>query len=141
MINLLDLVARYLASKTNMVAGTSVFYNEMPDDPTKCILVQEIQNPNIMVLPQIDAEVHRIEVTARDESAVKAADLARLCWRWLLTDNAAFTSDTRVDTTGFVTIGDLATVQITLYGNPVWKKSDQQGRKYYHFYATIITKR
>lgn len=141
MIALLESIARYLASKTNMVAGTNIFCNEMPDSPTKCVLIQEIQNPNVMVLPQIDAEVHRIEITTRDESNDKALALAQLCWRWLLTDNLAFSSDTRADTTGFITLADQIIVQVTLYGNPVWKKSDQQNRKYYHFFATVITKR
>lgn len=141
MTNLLSLVASYLASKLTMTAGTNVFYNEMPDEPAKCVLVQEIQNPGIAVHPQIDGEIHRIKVSVRDTTYELANNLAQLCWRWLLTDKTAFTSDKRTDTTGFVTIADLATVQITLYGNPVWEKSDQQGRKYYSFYATILTKR
>ena len=141
MTNLLSLVASYLASKLAMTAGTNVFYNEMPDEPAKCVLVQEIQNPSLSIHAQIDAEIHRIKVTTREESYQKSLALAQSCWRWLLTDSVAFSSDTRVDTTGFVTLGDLATVQITLYGNPVWEKSDQQSRKYYSFYATILTKR
>ena len=141
MTNLLSLVASYLASKLTMTAGTDVFYNEMPDEPTKCVLVQEIQNPGLSIHAQIDAEIHRIKVTTREESYQKSLALAQSCWRWLLTDDVAFSSDTRTDTTGFVTLGDLATVQIVLYGNPVWEKSDQQSRKYYSFYATILTKR
>ena len=141
MTNLLSLVASYLASKLTMTAGTDVFYNEMPDEPTKCVLVQEIQNPGLSIHAQIDAEIHRIKVTTREESYQKSLALAQSCWRWLLTDDEDFSSDTRTDTTGFVTLGDLATVQITLYGNPVWEKSDQQSRKYYSFYATILTKR
>ena len=141
MTNLLNLVASYLASKLTMTAGTNVFYNEMPDEPAKCVLVQEIQNPSLSIHAQIDAEIHRIKVTTREESYQKSLALAQSCWRWLLTDSVAFSSDTRVDTTGFVTLGDLATVQIVLYGNPVWEKSDQQSRNYYSFYATILTKR
>lgn len=141
MTNLLDLVARYLASKMGLVAGTNVFYNEMPDDPAKCVLVQEIQNPGVKVLPQIDAEIHWLRFTARDTTHPLAQALSEQCWRWLLTEIANFDLDKREDSTGFITLDLYCTVQVTLYGNPVWDKNDQKGRKYYNFYATILSKR
>lgn len=140
MIDLLEQVARYLASKTSLVAGTSVFYNEMPDDVNKCVLVQEVQT-NGTVAPQIDAEVHRLRISVRESSNTAASNLAYTCWRWLLTDILNYDLDKREDTTGFITLLDGSTVMVTLYGNPVWEKSDQQRRKYYSFYAVVITKR
>lgn len=142
MTNLLELVTRYLAAKTGLTAGTQAFYNEMPAEPAKCIVVQEEQN-DIFVLPQIDAEVHKVRITARDSSYTLAQSLAELCWRWLLTDIDNFTIDKREDATGVLTMLDPTStiIHVRLYGNPVFEKADQQGRKYYYFYALITTKR
>jgi hypothetical protein len=139
MTNLLDKLVTYLALHAELEPGVSAFYNEMPDEPNKCLVVQEEQN-GYAVPAQIDAEVHRIRVVARDEGNESACVLAQLCWRWLLTDNAQYDTDKRVDTTGFINLaGD--TVQVRLFGNPVWDKADQQSRKYYCFYALITTPR
>ncbi len=140
MTDLLEQVVRYLASKLSLKAGTDIFYNEMPDELDKCVLVQEVST-NESVLPQIDAEVHRLRIVARDVSYTAALTLVGLCWRWLLTDIQNYDLDKREDTNGFITLLDGSTVMVTLYGNPVWYNTDQQRRKYYNFYATVITKR
>lgn len=140
MTNLLELVTKYLAAKIGLTAGTDAVYNEMPAEPSKCILVQEEQT-SLSVLPQIDAEVHKVRVTARDTSYTLAAELAEKCWRWLLTDITNFDIDKREDATGFITMLDDTIISVRLFSNPIWEKSDQQGRKYYTFYALITTKR
>ena len=143
MTNLLESLVTYLAPKVGLVAGTSAFYHEMPTMPTKCLLLQEEQT-NTAVLAQIDGEVHRVRITVREGSNSLAHTLARLCWRWLLTDDAQFDIDKRTDTTGIITVLDglrSIPIQVKLFGNPVWEKADQQGRKYYCFYAVIITPR
>ena len=140
MTDLLEQVVRYLASKVGLTAGTNIFYNEMPDELDKCVLVQEVPT-NETVLPQIDAEVHRLRIVVRDVSYTTALTLTELCWRWLLTDIQNYDLDKREDANGFITLLNGVKVMVTLYGNPVWYNTDQQRRKYYNFYATVITKR
>jgi hypothetical protein len=139
MTNLLDKLVTYLALHADLEPGVSAFYNEMPDEPNKCLVVQEEQN-GYAVPAQIDAEVHRIRVVARNEGNESTSALAQLCWRWLLTDDPQYDTDRSVDTTGFINL-DGSVVQVKLFGNPVWDKADQQGRKYYCFYALITTSR
>lgn len=140
MTNLLDALVSYLASHAGLVPGTSAFYNEMPDEPAKCLVVQEEQN-GYSVPAQIDAEVHRIRITTREESNEASCTLAQLCWRWMLTDNLQYTTDKRTDTTGFIELLNGKVIQVRLIGNPVWDRADQQNRKYYCFYALVITPR
>lgn len=140
MTDLLEQVARYLASKIDLTMGTNIFYNEMPDAGVKCVLVQEVQT-NESILAQIDAEKHRLRITVREAAYTSSKALADLCYRWLLSDILNFTLDKREDATGFITLLNGDTIMVTLYGNPVWDHSDQQGRKYYSFYAVAITKR
>ena len=140
MTDLLDALVSYLASHTGLVSGISAFYNEMPDEPAKCLVVQEEQN-GYSVPAQIDAEVHRIRITTRDVGNELSCTLAQLCWRWMLTDATQYDADKRTDTTGFIQLLDDTVIQVRLFGNPVWDKADQQNRKYYCFYALIITPR
>lgn len=139
MVDILSRLTTYLALHTSLQAGVSAFYNEMPDEPNKCIVIQE--EPHGIGIPaQIDAEVHKIRVTAREASNETACTLAQLCWRWLLTDDAQYDIDKRTDTTGIISLAGKL-VQVRLFGYPVWDKADQQGRKYYCFYALITTSR
>lgn len=139
MVNILDSLITYLALHTSLECGVSAFYNEMPEEPTRCIVVQEEQH-GIAVPAQIDAAVHKIRVVARDEDNESACTLSQLCWRWLLTDDAQYDTDKRVDTTGIISLAGKP-VQVRLFGNPVWDKADQQSRKYFCFYALITTSR
>lgn len=140
MTDLLNQLVLYLAAKVSLEAGKSIFYNEMPDSPDKCVCLSEKQT-NMFVPPQIDAEMHKISVQVRDTNNTKAAKLAQDCWRWLLTDIPEFDVNKQVDTTGFITLPDGSIIQCSLYGNPVWEKADQQRRKYYSFLAVVLTKR
>lgn len=142
MTGILPEITTYLAAKAGLVAGTSIFYNEMPDAVNKCVLVQELQH-NMYVPVQLDVGVHRLRIVARDVTNVLAEQLARKCYRWLYTDEAAYDTDPLLDVTGFITLLDAAQtkIQVVLYGNPVWDKTDQQNRKYYEFYAVVNTKR
>lgn len=140
MINLLEELVKYLASTTGLVAGQSAFYNEMLETPAKCILIQEL--PTSMYVPvQIDAELHKIKLTARDISNTTAKALAVNCWQRLLTNDETFDNDPGRDITGFITLLDGTTIQVSLYGAPVWERADQQGRKYFTFYAVVLCKR
>ena len=140
MIDLLDELTSYLASHTGLTPGVSAFYNEMPDEPAKCIVIQE-EHHGVSIPVQIDAEIHSIKITARDSSASGSKSLAESCRRWLITDLETYDEDKTVDTTGFITLPNKAVVHVRLYSSPVWEKADQHGRKYFCFYASIITPR
>ena len=140
MTNLLDELVTYLASHVSLEPGVSACYNEMLDETTQCLLLQDIPTMTA-VDSQIDAEVHRIRVTVRDASNAAAYLLAGKCYRWLLTDDLGYDTDHTVDTSGFITMLSGTTISCQLLGNPVWDKADQQGRKYYCFYAEVISPR
>ncbi len=140
MTNLLEQLVLYISSHTDMIPGEAVFYNDMPDEPATCIAVQE-QNSSAYVPPQVNAEVHAIKVVVRDVNNTNALVLAQRCWRWMLTDLEQYDTDKEVDTTGFITLPDTSCIQVKLFGSPFWEKADQQGRKYFCFYAQIITSR
>jgi hypothetical protein len=140
MIDVLGKIVSYLDSKTTLTAGTDLFYNEMPDEKDRCVLVQELLS-NVAIPAQIDAEIHKIAITVREATNTATLSLAQTCWRWLLTDSASYDTDKSEETTGFITLAAGVTVQVVLYGNPVWEKTDQEGRKYYKFFFTILTKR
>lgn len=133
MKDLLPLLASYLASKTSKTAGVNVFYNEMPDKSDECICIYE-RPTEIGVLPQINAQVHKITVAIRSTSNTLASDLAYNCYKWLL-------SGTSDEDTGFIALSDVTTVYVWLSGPPTWDKADTQNRKYYTFNATITTTR
>lgn len=140
MIDLIAQLATYLAEKLELELGAAIFYNDAPDEPNSCVLVQEIQTAST-VPAQIDASVHRFHLTARDVTYTAACGLVSKCWRWLFTDLPDYSSDVTEDTTGFITLPGGSVVLVTLYGNPVWEKTDQQRRKYYGFYFTVVTSR
>lgn len=139
MTNILDHLVMYLAPKVDLVAGESAFYNELPDEPATCLVLQAEQT-TYSIPAQIDATLHRVKITVRGETSEAAYDLAYKCWRWLLTDDEQYDEDRTADTTGFIQL-EGGIVHVRLIGNPVWEKADQQGRKYYCFYALITTQR
>jgi hypothetical protein len=134
-INLLDLLCSYLADRLELVPGDNIVYNEIPDQPDSCVVLQEERSGRI-VPPQINAAIHYVRVVVRAETNSAAFSLAQLCWRWLLTDSAEIGEDT----TGFLTLLDGTVIHCQLLGTPVWEQADQQGRKYFCFYALITTK-
>lgn len=142
MTDILNKLAQYLATKNSLEVGKEVFYNEVSDKPITAILLQELESTTI-VPPQIDAAVHRIRISVRSSTNVLAKQLADSCYRWLIySDDMLTPSDLEdEDTTGFIELDEDTTVYVVLYGNPIWDKVDQQGRKYYSFVARIITQK
>jgi len=142
MINLLAELVTYLGTKLSLVPGESIFYNNWPDVPSNCVLLQE--NKHSFPVPvQINASTHHIQITTRAATSDEAYQLAAECYRWLLTDDANYAEETIdvIDTTGFITLQNDISVYVQLHGTPLWDKTDQQGRRYYYFTATLITKR
>lgn len=138
MINLLNELVNYLSDKLTLTPSTNIFYNSMPDSPNTSVLLT-LPREHIPVLPQIDASTHYLRVTARAKLETDAYDLAASCYRWLLSDEALIDEDT--DTYGFITLDNNLVVRVQLHGTPIWDKTDQQGRVYYYFTATIVTKK
>lgn len=138
MINLLDELVTYLGNRLSLTPGTNIFYNEMPDSPDKCVLLTSPKH-SVPVPTQIDASTHFLRVDARAKGSTAAYELAVLCNRWLASDETVYTADT--ETTGFITLESGLSVYVQLHGTPLWDKTDQQGRRYYSFTATLITKK
>lgn len=134
MINLLTDLTEYLGQKLSLVPGTSIFYNSLLDKPDKAVLI-ESGKFTTDVLPQIDASVHYIRVVTREKTSDDAYELACDCYKWLLADTD------NDEETGFITLTSGLSVYVQLHGVPLWDKTDQQGRRYYYFTATMITKR
>lgn len=140
-MDLLLLLATYIAAKTSKTLGKDVFYNEMPELPNECICVYEKPNPN-GVPPQINALMHKITIGIRSSSNVCSFALSNECFRWMLSDDVSYVAnDENSEATGYVKLSETVAVYIWLHGPPVWDKADQQGRKYYSFNATITTSR
>lgn len=127
MINILEEFANFLATSIGLTPGSEIVYNEMPDVSTKCV---NVQAPKLggYVAPQIDADLHYIQIVAREASNVLAFELAMQCYSTLLTE------------TGFVELANV-TVSVEMLGTPIWQMSDQQGRKYFYFAMKVISKR
>lgn len=138
-MNILQCLVDYMAEKTTLVGGTNLFYNEMPDDPTKCLTFIALKHP-IAVPTQIDADVYVVQVVARDDTSTNAFALAKTCYQWLRSSEANYNANTQ-ETTGFINLTSTVEALINLNSTPIWEKTDQRGRRYYTFTATIITKR
>lgn len=111
----------------SLVPGQNIFYNEMPDAPTKCLAVLSPKHSHA-VPAQIDASTHYLKIIAREATSTAAYDLAAQSYQALYSE------------TGIIVAGNL-TLLVHLHGTPIWEKTDQQGRRYYYFTATAITKR
>lgn len=142
MIHLLNELATYLGEKLEMTPGENVFYNSMPDQPDECVLIQE-PSTHIPVPAQVDASTHYLRITARAKTDVQAFQLAGRCYKWFVQDREEYRVDEIANTelTGFLDISENITVFIQPYGTPIWDKTDQRGRRYYFFTASLITKR
>lgn len=138
-MNLLSELLTYLAGKLGLTVGTNAFYNEDDQAPAKCLLIQE-EPTRIGVPAQINASIHLVKITVRDSNNTLAKTLADNAWRWLLTSDALYdTNPEEVDTTGFIDLGGENFIYVWLYGVPTWLKADDEGRKYFSFYAQITT--
>lgn len=141
MMDLLQQLAEYLATKLDMTPGKDVFYYEMPDAPDNCLCVQEVKN-NKSVPAQIDAAERKIVITVRAMNNVAANELAELAYRWMWCSEV-----TAENPHGFLKLaideenGEASYVYSTPLCKPTWEKSDQRGRKYFTFDTIIITQR
>lgn len=128
MANLLNDIASYLAEENDLVPGTSIFYNEMPENEITTVLVQETFMGG-HVLQQINAELHRVRITARGLSSTAAETILRSCYTSLLSESGVIE----------LTANNFATIE--LQGTPIWEKTDQQGRSFFYFTAVVISSR
>lgn len=142
MINLLNELAVYLGPNLGLIPGKSIFYNSMPDEPAECLLIQSPKH-HIPVPAQVNASSHYLRFTARGGTDASAYKLAGNCYKWIMQDvetyNVADVENKDLD--GFIKLSDDLTVYIQPYGTPIWEKTDQRGRRYYTFTASLITKR
>lgn len=142
MINLQNELAVYFGKKMNLVPGKNVFYNAMPDEPDDCLLIQSPKH-HIPVPAQVNASSHYLRFTARGKSDASAFKLACECYKWIMQDKTEYaaTEVEQIDLNGFINLSEDLTVYIQPYGAPIWEKTDQRGRRYYYFTASLITKR
>ena len=133
MINILNELVEYLGPKVSLIPGESIFYNEMPPETSYGALIKEPVQGGF-VPPQIDASVHNIQVSTKAKTSTEAYNLAMECYKWLTIDTES------AESTGIIVLHDTLAMAVELHGTPIWDKTDQQGRRYYYFLATIITK-
>lgn len=126
-MNILEEIAKYLATALILELAKEITYNEMPDEGIKCVCIQEPRELGY-VHPQIDAETHFIEVVVREATNKQAFQLATECKKLL------------VGECGFIDLSDELTIYTEVQGNPIWKRADQQGRKYYYFTLKVISR-
>ena len=127
MIDILQVIANKLAADLLLETGVNIFCYELPDALNATIVVQEPKHIG-EVFQQIDAETHFIEITARSKGNVAAKELATKCYNCMCNDTGILEQDG-------------VTFSVELQGTPIWKKSDQQDRKYFYFTMKVITMR
>lgn len=132
---IIETVAQYLATQTAHPYGKSCFSYELPDNPAECIGVLGVPTNGLEAPAQIDAATIRLEIIVRSTSNSLANKLAQDCY------NVLNPADEEGERTGFVELLQGLYVYCFLNCEPVWSKTDQQGRKYFTFQATITASR
>lgn len=135
-MNILNELVEYLATKIpSFEPGDNLFYNSLPDEPDDAILLQQL--PHTVAIPsQIDGACYIVEVTSRSESNETAYENGRVAYRWLYTDKA----DTD-DADGLIRLESGLDVATVMLGEPVWKQTDDKGRKYFVFRVRVFSHR
>lgn len=134
-MNILDEITTYVAAKLNLEPGENIFYNSLPDEPDDALLLQLL--PRSLPTPSpIDAECYVIEVSSRSLSNDVAYQQAESAYRWLYTDK----EDT-ADADGIVNISENLSVATLMLNTPVWKQTDNNGRKYFTFRVRVFSHR
>ena len=128
MSDLLEELAEFFMRELSLESATQICYNEMPDEGSKCVCIQEPRMGGY-VYPQIDAEIHFLKVVARDSTNVLAKALANDCYKLLQTED------------GFVELTSNLFINVELQGTPIWEQTDQLARKYFYFTFKVITNR
>ena len=135
-MNILNELVEYLAAKIpSLEPGENLFYNSLPDEPDDAMLLQQL--PRTMAVPsQIDGACYIVEVTSRSESNETAYENGRMVYRWLYTDK-----DDTGDADGLIRLNSGLTVATVMLGEPVWKQTDNNGRKYFVFRLRVFSHR
>lgn len=134
-MNLLSELVEYLASKTALVPGDNLFYNTMYDIPNNAVCLQ--LSPLSYSTPSpINGEVTIVDVTVRNESNDAAYNIGKEIYRWLYTDK-----EDVEDADGLIKVSDALTIATSMYGPPVWSRTDDKDRKYFTFKVKIFSRR
>lgn len=139
-MNILSELTNYIAEKTSLEAGENLYYNSLPDSPSNAVLLQLIPFEDIkrgyVVPSQIDGACYIVAITVRNESNTEAYELGRLIYRWLYCDK-----DDMDEADGLIKVSDTLTVATNMLGEPVWEKTDENGRKYFTFKVRVFSHR
>lgn len=135
-MNILNELVEYLAAKIpSFEPGENLFYNSLPDEPDDAMLLQQL--PRTVAIPsQIDGACYIVEVTSRSLSNETAYENGRMVYRWLYTDK-----DDTGDADGLIRLNSGLTVATVMLGEPVWKQTDNNGRKYFVFRLRVFSHR
>lgn len=134
-MNILSELVTYLAAKCDLEPGENIFYNSLPDEPDTAVLLQQSQQ-TVPTPSPIGATSYIVEVTVRSLSNETAYDMGCNLYRWLYTSQ----SDTE-DADGIVTIAEGRSIATAMLGEPVWKQTDNKGRKYFVFRVRVFSHR
>lgn len=139
-MNILDELTKYIANKMDLELGENLFYNSMPDSPNNAVVFQQIPFEDtakgFAIPSQIDGACYIVSVTIRNESNTDAYEIGRNIYRWLYTDKEDIS-----DADGLVKLSDTLTVATNMLGEPVWEKTDNNGRKYFTFKVRVFSHR
>lgn len=134
-MNLLSELVEYLSSKTTLVPGDDLFYNTMYDTPDNAVCLQ--LSPLSYSTPSpINGEVTIVDVTVRNESNDAAYNIGKEIYRWLYTDK-----EDVEDADGLIKVSNALTIATSMYGPPVWSRTDDKDRKYFTFKVKIFSRR
>ena len=125
-MNILNELVEYLAAKIPSLE---------PGEPDDAMLLQQL--PRTIAVPsQIDGACYIVEVTSRSLSNETAYENGRMVYRWLYTDK-----DDTGDADGLIRLNSGLTVATVMLGEPVWKQTDNNGRKYFVFRLRVFSHR
>ena len=135
-MNILNELVEYLSDKlTELEPGENLFYNSLPDEPDDAVLLQQL--PRTIPIPsQIDGATYIVEVISKSMSNETAYEMGKNVYRWLYTDK----EDTE-DADGLIRLPSGLSVATVMLGEPVWKQTDNNGRKYFVFRLRLFSHR
>ena len=144
MKSLLEYIAEYLATKLSMVLAEDVFIVKMPESPTRCICVSELDN-SVEIPPQVDASVHYIQIRVRAAAFLKCLQLATLAAGYMQTDSTDFPAHplSDIDTTGIITFANDCSAYVNVISTPKAAADDvtQSKERIVEFTCKVITKK
>lgn len=129
-------ITAYLASVTKKQAGVNVFYEALPPTPDLVILAREPRDGGY-VHPQLNCDIHKIQIVVRDRSGSAALAMANLCHKAFVYQDANVANEP----TGLIQLTESTVALVELQGKPRYDEIDDKGRRLYKFNATIVTQR